>query len=310
MNKKLKLNIICYGDHVLRDFKKVMDSMSDNITHENKYKNIEYLHAKDKESPWEYFIFDGEINVHKNEIIKDILTKHLESENISEADNKIKEISKRYENNIDEMNKQISECLSNYRKFYDILVIIVDKLLDEKSKFIFKFFQDISTQKNKQPFILFLTKKEEPKVDVLYQFITNEFYDKRNLEAFKFPSNDIEKNKILNFFLKCMNYYHEISISKLNNSHSFNILLCGPAGVGKSSFINQFLEEKQAKEGEGVSVTHKITTYFHPKYPITIFDTPGFEDENTVNMVFNIIKKSDEEIKNTKNHLDLIIYYT
>ena len=45
------------------------------------------------------------------------------------------------------MNKQISECLSNYHKFYDILVIIVDKLLDEKSKFIFKFFQDISIQK-------------------------------------------------------------------------------------------------------------------------------------------------------------------
>ena len=183
------------------DFKKVMDSMSDNITHESKYKNIDYYHVKDKESLWEYFIFDGEINVQKNEIIKDILTKHLESENISEVNKKIKKIIK-YENSIDEMNKQISECLSNYRKFYDILVIIVDKLLDEKSKFIFKFFQDISTQKNKQPFILFLTKKEEPKVDVLYQFITNVFYDKRNLEAFKFPSNDIEKDKILNFFLK------------------------------------------------------------------------------------------------------------
>ena len=309
MNKKLKLNIICYGEHVFMDFKKVMDSMDNEIMEENNY-DIEYLHAKDKESPWEYFIFDGEINAQKNEIIKNILTKHLESENISEADNKIKKISNEYKNDIDEMKKKISEVLSNYRKFYDILVIIVDKLLDEKSKFIFKFFQDISTQKNKQPFILFLTKKEEPKVDVLYQFITNEYYDKRNLEAFKFPSNNIEKNKIFNFFIKCMNYYHEISISKLNNSHSFNILVCGPAGVGKSSFINQFLEEKQAKEGEGVSVTHEITKYFHPKYPITIFDTPGFEDENTVNMVFNTIKKFDEEIKNTKNHLDFIIYYT
>ena len=79
MNKKLKLNIICYGEHVLWDFKKVMDSMSDEIN----FKNIEYFHAIDKESPWEYFIFDGEINVQKNEIIKDILTKHLESENIS-----------------------------------------------------------------------------------------------------------------------------------------------------------------------------------------------------------------------------------
>ena len=57
------------------------------------------------------------------------------------------------------MNKQISECLSNYRKFYDILVIIVDKLLDEKSKFIFKFFQDISTQKKKTTFHIIFNKE-------------------------------------------------------------------------------------------------------------------------------------------------------
>lgn len=51
--------------------------------------------------------------------------------------------------------------------------------------------------------------------------------------------------------MKCINYYHGIGTFKLNMSHSFNILICGPAGVGKSSFINQFLQEKQAKEGEG-----------------------------------------------------------
>ena len=33
--------------------------MDNEIIEENNY-DIEYLHAKDKESPWEYFIFDGE----------------------------------------------------------------------------------------------------------------------------------------------------------------------------------------------------------------------------------------------------------
>jgi GTPase SAR1 family protein len=82
----------------------------------------------------------------------------------------------------------------------------------------------------------------------------------------------LKKIKLQIFFMKYINYYHEISISKSNNFHSFNILVCGPAGVGKSSFINQFLEEKLAKEGEGVSVTHETTKYFLPKYSITIFD--------------------------------------
>ena len=83
---------------------------------------------------------------------------------------------------------------------------------------------------------------------MLYQWITNEFYDKRNLEDFKFPLTDIEKNKILNFFIKCMNYYHEISISKINNSHSFNTLVCGTAGVGKSSFKINFLKKNKLKK--------------------------------------------------------------
>ena len=68
---------------------------------------------------WEYFIFDGEINAQKNEIIKNILTKHLESENISEAYNKIKEINNEYKNDIDEMKK----------KFLNVYLIIVNFMI-------------------------------------------------------------------------------------------------------------------------------------------------------------------------------------
>lgn len=96
--------------------------------------------------------------------------------------------------------------------------------------------------------------------------------------------------------MKCINYYHEIGTFKLNMCHSFNILICGPAGVGKISFINQFLQEKQAKEGEGLSVTHEITKYIHSKYPITIFDTPGFERYDTVKMVRYTIEEFENNI--------------
>ena len=59
-----------------------------------------------------------------------------------------------------------------------------------------------------------------------------------------------------------MNYYHEIGNNFINNkSQTFNILICGKAGVGKSSFINQFLNEKLAKEGEELSITKEITIF-------------------------------------------------
>ena len=110
--------------------------------------------------------------------------------------------------------------------------------------------------------------------------------------------------------MKYMNYYHGIGTVKLNMSHSFNILICGPAGVGKSIFINQILQEKQAKERERLSVTHEITKYIHSKYQITIFDTPGFEGDDTVKMVINTIEEFEKNINESKNHFDLILYYT
>ena len=38
---------------------------------------------------------------------------------------------------------------------------------------------------------------------------TNEFFDKRNLYAFKFPTNDEELEIVNNYLYECKNYYHE-----------------------------------------------------------------------------------------------------
>ena len=106
-----------------------------------------------------------------------------------------------------------------------------------------------------------------------------------------------------------MNYYHEIGTGSSGKQlQTFNILICGGAGVGKSTLINQFLQEKRAKEGEGLSVTHEITNYLHSKYPIKIFDTPGFEGSDTIAMVTKTIKQFDRDICDAKNHFDLILY--
>ena len=110
-----------------------------------------------------------------------------------------------------------------YHKLCDVIIISVNSLLDEDSKFLFKNLQNFRIQ----PIILYLTKNE--------------------------------------------------------NCRSRS---------GKSSFINQFLQEKKAKE-----MTKKITKYFHPKYPITIFDIPGdLSGENIINEI-------------DKNNIDLILFF-
>ena len=70
-------------------------------------------------------------------------------------------------------------------------------------------------------------------------------------------SNFLEmKKKINNFFIKCINYYQEIDNNINDQLNTSNILLCGQCGAWKSTFINNFIHEKVAKEGEYIYATY------------------------------------------------------
>ena len=107
-----------------------------------------------------------------------------------------------------------------------------------------------------------------------------------------------------------MNYYLEIDNNDINvQLNTFNILICSNCGTGKSTFINNFIQEKVVKEGEWLSLIHKIKSYIHPKYPIKIFDIPGFESEDTVKICKNTLEEFDKDMKDLNKHIDLIIYF-
>lgn len=312
MEKLNKLRLFFYGKNALLDTNNILKSNDMDYSEVTK-NGLKHFSKKDTNSNWEYYIFQGEINNEKNKVIEQYLREHCKEENLVKANDEITKAINEHSNDNDneKLNKAISDILIKYRKFYDVLIIIVDDLLDEDSKLAFDFFHKFSKKRTEQPFILFLTKKDKnPNIINLFQFVSEEYFDKRNVYAYKFPFEDDEINDIQNFFYNCMNYYHESGRkSKKFQNHTFNILICGPAGVGKSTFINQFLEEKSAKEGEGMSVTHEISSYFHPKYPIRIFDTPGFEGEESVKMVQRTLEKFNTNVKDSKNHFDLILYF-
>ena len=311
MKKNYKLRIFIYGKEALNDIRYICNNIDPTINYDYKYK-VKPYHSVDKQSGWEYFIFNKAIEEDANETIKNYLNEHYKGDNMLKANEEIKQIIESHSNdrNNEKLNEKISDILIKYRNFYDVLVISVDNLLDEDSKAAFEFFQGFTNKKSEQPFILFLTKKDNnPKIQNLFEFVTNEFFDKRNVFAKKFPSNDKEIEDIHKFFFKSMYYYHEVGNSESNAQvQTFNILICGQAGVGKSSFINQFLREKVAKEGEGLSVTHEITNYIHPEFPIRLYDTPGFENDDTVKMVRRTVEKFENDMKESKNHLDLVLY--
>ena len=273
-----KLKIYFYGENLLKLLIQ-QTTFQDTKVVEGK---IEYQKGFDQAFNWEYFIFD-KITEDNNEFIS-------------------------YKIGQDFLNKE----------FYDIIVVTVNTLLDEKSILFFKHFQNFSNQKSKQPFILFITKEEqEPKVEALFDLITNEYFDKRTIYALKYPSliNGNENKSILELICKFRNYYHEEGDSfqsfseDIATNYKFNILVCGRAGTGKSSFINNLLGERKAKEGEGLSVTHKIISYTLKDFPIIISDTPGFESDETVKEVKILLDKYNKKLIDARKKVNLILYF-
>ena len=308
-----KLRIIIYGKNALDDILNINKTLNIELSIDDINKIKPYI-GIDKRTNWKYFIFQNEINEDANETIKNYLENHYKSQNKNKTYYEIENIYRKYINdeNNDFLNKEISDVYLKYHKYNNVLVICIDNLLDEDSKKAFKYFQGFTKIRDQQPFILFITKKDiNPKIIDLFPFISNEFFDKRNIYALKYPTNDEEVRKLNNFFIKCMNYYYYQSDNLDNNMkiNTFNILLCGHGGVGKSTFINQFMQEKIAEEGEGLSITKKLTNYLHPKYPINIIDTPGFESNDRIKIIQKYIEKSENDMIDSNNHIDLILYF-
>ncbi|NJP40210.1 DUF697 domain-containing protein [Oscillospiraceae bacterium HV4-5-C5C] len=64
---------------------------------------------------------------------------------------------------------------------------------------------------------------------------------------------------------------------KMNNLKTLNIIVAGKTGVGKSTLINSVFREELAATGIGRPVTHHMRRISKKGFPLTIYDTRGFE---------------------------------
>ena len=75
------------------------------------------------------------------------------------------------------------------------------------------------------------------------------------------------------------------------NFSTFNILVCGRPGVGKSAFINIMIKSMICKVSFGGEGTSRISKYIHPTFPIVFYDTPGISTENKFNKITDFLGK-------------------
>ncbi|MEA4933381.1 MAG: GTPase [Lawsonibacter sp.] len=64
---------------------------------------------------------------------------------------------------------------------------------------------------------------------------------------------------------------------KVKNLKTLNIIVTGKTGVGKSTLINSVFREKFAETGMGKPVTDHMRKISKTGFPLTIYDTRGFE---------------------------------
>ena len=216
----------------------------------------------------------------------------------------------------DEDNKDLSlrECL----------IIKMNNEFDPLINYIFEKMNELSIQF--MPLVLILTNENSNK-EIFIDSKKYEQIDKRFffIENYTEDPDEIEE-KIVPIILRFCSIHNELgdefSLNKgekdeekfdlIERAFPFNLnMVCiGRFGQGKSTGVNQILQEYKAKESnKGCSQTKNITFYQVKNKPIRILDVPGFENEKTVQDAINKLKIYREKLNRLKDSIHIILYF-
>ena len=247
--------------------------------HQNKLKNLESKQTKQKDKPKEDL--DNLIKNNKKQL--DTLHSKLEKQK-KEYEKQLKKLEEDNKTIIDNLQKQIQEEKDQYKKNE---LIKQRQIYNEERdlKYLFdKKFRVFKSDKMK----LMLKDFEETGENFCLEDISKFSIENiKNLIIKSFKSEKVIDP--IKFHLDC---FIEEAINNLKNVDHLNIILVGPAGVGKTTLINTILG-LNLKTGFGAPQTQNIEFNSSQEIPfLRLVDSKGIEKENSggVDPTFESIK--------------------
>ena len=230
-----------------------------------------------------------------------------------------------------ELSKQINEYFDNLQNIIEnnedinireCLIIKVNNTYDPEINSIIEKMDELSSLQF-MPLVLILTSENSNKKIV----IDTEKYDEIDPRLF-FIENytedpDIIEKKIVPIILRFCSIHNDLGDAFILNEgekneekfdliekafpFNLNIFCFGRFGQGKSTGINQILQEYKAKENNRGFSQRKYLTYYQVKNkPIRIFEVPDFENEKIVE---EELKRYHEKFNKLKNSIHIILYF-
>lgn len=274
------LNILICGNYVKANIEKEL-----NITEKfNQYEGKPYLekciHKYVK--GWKYYLFSQDKDIGNNtfNFIEDSITKNKDYKNIIVFFSGLNEFTY----------KDLIKFYDEKPEIYHSNILIITK---EGEPFIPQSLDLKNLNKN-------LIERIEigNDIDICIHLIKVSSYCNQLGDEIGFPKNIIDE-RLLEKDNKLM----------IKDLFTFNILLCGKPGGGKSTLINRILGKKKAYAGKGSSsLTHRIVKYISDKYPIVIYDSPGFDREEDIGRIQELIKQKNESLNEEKNKIHCVFY--
>lgn len=274
---KFKVNILVCGDYDENYVEKDLDKIQ-NIPKEEGLKYFKKGYNKNIKD-WHYFFFEKDKNIGIN--TRDFIQRSIRKNN--------------YKNLILFYSGLENFTYENLLEFYDkepstyhVNTIIVTK---KKEEFV------LPELKRINPHLIRIV-KEDNIIDQLINIIEVTSYCNELGDEIGFPKLFVN-DKLLEKDSQLM----------IKDSFTFNILVCGRPGSGKSMLINRILGKLKCHSGKGkASLTHRVVKYIHDSLPIIIYDTPGFENLIDIERVKQLLNDKNRNLNEEKNKIHCVLY--